>query len=435
MKQNIHVKAPGNWVNDPNGFIYYKGMYHLFYQHFPYAPRWGTMHWGHAVSKDLVHWEHKGLALIPTKREDQNGCFSGSAVECDGKMQIFYTGVRYETPDPENIHLCLNDQLVSSQLRIESEDGFHFDNFHDKQVIIPEMTDPAIGDRTHTRDPKVWRGQDAWYLVLGSTDRRMSGKLLFYKSEDLHEWKYVNQATTDEKIGWMWECPDYFETDGAQVLIFSPMGITEDGKKYKDQAVCTCVKFEEKTCSMEIPDSFQFLDYGLDLYAPQSTLDEEGRRMMIAWLRMPELEEDTWNGMFCMPRVVEVKNGHIYFRLHPYLKKAFSRKIETVKQAASEGYCISMELPEEGNISVGGYQIQRKNGRIMTDRSNVFPELKEYRMQFESPEVRDGFHLDIYVDKNMIEIYINDGEYVISNTVYGLSEEIETKETYTLFTV
>ena len=124
----------------------------------------------------------------------------------------------------------------------------------------------------------------------------MSGKLLFYKSEDLHEWKYVNQATTDEKIGWMWECPDYFETDGAQVLIFSPMGITEDGKKDKDQAVCTCVKFEEKTCSMEIPDSFQFLDYGLDLYAPQSTLDEEGRRMMIAWLRMPELEEDTWNG-------------------------------------------------------------------------------------------------------------------------------------------
>lgn len=75
----IHLKAPRGWMNDPNGFIYYKGMYHLFYQHFPYAPRWATMHWGHAVSRDLVHWEHQDVALFPTRYEDQNGCFSGSA--------------------------------------------------------------------------------------------------------------------------------------------------------------------------------------------------------------------------------------------------------------------------------------------------------------------------------------------------------------------
>ena len=73
MKNRLHVKAPGNWVNDPNGMIYYKGQYHLFYQHFPYAPRWGTMHWGHAVSPDLIHWEHVGVALFPSLSEDQNG--------------------------------------------------------------------------------------------------------------------------------------------------------------------------------------------------------------------------------------------------------------------------------------------------------------------------------------------------------------------------
>ena len=66
--QSLHLKAPDNWVNDPNGFIYYNGYYHLFYQYFPYGPRWGTMHWGHAVSRDLVTWEHKGLALYPTTR-------------------------------------------------------------------------------------------------------------------------------------------------------------------------------------------------------------------------------------------------------------------------------------------------------------------------------------------------------------------------------
>ena len=83
----IHLKAPNNWINDPNGFIYYKGQYHLFYQYFPYAPQWGTMHWGHAVSDDLVNWEHCGIALYPTKWADRNGCFSGSAVELDAVVK------------------------------------------------------------------------------------------------------------------------------------------------------------------------------------------------------------------------------------------------------------------------------------------------------------------------------------------------------------
>ena len=107
----IHLKAPGNWINDPNGFIYYKGMYHLFYQYFPYAPQWGTMHWGHAVSKDLTNWEHCGIALFPTKYEDQNGCFSGSAVEKNGKLYLYYTGVHYDKINPENIHKCPKNQF------------------------------------------------------------------------------------------------------------------------------------------------------------------------------------------------------------------------------------------------------------------------------------------------------------------------------------
>ena len=121
--QKIHFKAPNCWINDPNGFIWYQGQYHLFYQCFPYAPQWGRMHWGHAVSKDLVNWEEKGIALYPTKTDDRSGCFSGSAVEQDGTMYLYYTGVNYLEEDPENVNHCRNDQFLSAQMMISSADG------------------------------------------------------------------------------------------------------------------------------------------------------------------------------------------------------------------------------------------------------------------------------------------------------------------------
>ncbi len=152
--REIHLRPPRGWINDPNGFIYYKGEYHLFYQHFPYAPRWGRMHWGHAVSRNLTDWKHLDIALFPTKTDDCDGCFSGSAVEKDGKMHILYTGVRYDTPDPENTNCCIDDKFTAAQLHISSEDGYTFDNFNGKKTAIPPLSDPNIGDRNHTRDPE-----------------------------------------------------------------------------------------------------------------------------------------------------------------------------------------------------------------------------------------------------------------------------------------
>lgn len=198
----LHLKAPRGWINDPNGFIYYNGEYHLFYQHFPYAPRWGRMHWGHAVSSDLTNWKHLDIALFPTKTDDKDGCFSGSAIEKDGVMHLFYTGVNYNVPDPENVNCCLDDKFTAAQLHISSEDGYSFDNFGGKTTIIPPITDSKTGDRNHTRDPKVWQGEDGnFYIVLGTTvDNK--GRLLFYRSADLISWEYVNYAAADG-YGWM----------------------------------------------------------------------------------------------------------------------------------------------------------------------------------------------------------------------------------------
>ena len=394
------------------------------------------MHWGHAVSKDLVSWTHKGIALFPTQYEDQNGCFSGSAIEYEERMYLFYTGVHYNQPDPDNIHYCLDEQMESSQIMISSEDGMTFDNFDAKNIVIPPIEDKKIGDKVHTRDPKVWRGRQAWYMVLGSNTEEKKGELLFYKSTDLYHWSFVNTASKDG-YGWMWECPDYFEIEGEKILIFSPMGFLKDGKKQEDHAICTLVEFEEDSCTMEISDEFQFLDYGLDLYAPQSTVDEEGRRVLVAWLRMPVPADGRWSGMFCIPRVVEVKNGHIYFRPHPNVDKMFTKEIKAVEEAGCFDYKVSLDLEEEEMLNIGGYTIIRKENQIFTDRTDVYKGQEDDRTKFATPEIKDGFHLDIYVDPNLIEIFINQGEYVISNVVYGLKQEIymDSMEKLHLYTV
>ena len=423
MTQKLHLKAPGNWINDPNGFIYYKGQYHLFYQYFPFEPRWGKMHWGHAVSDDLVTWEHKGVALFPSKYPDQDGCFSGSSIEHDGKMFLFYTGVHYTEIDPDNIHACVQDRFESSQMMITSDDGMKFDNLNDKKVIMYPIMDKKLGDATHTRDPKVWRGKDAWYMVLGTTSEERNGKLLFFKSHNLYTWTYANQVSR-EGYGWMWECPDYFKVNDRDVLIFSPMGIMKDEGIEENQAVCTLVDFDEETCHMEIPDTYQFIDYGFDLYAPQSTVDEEGRRVMIAWLRMPQAVDGKWNGMFCFPRIVEVEDGHIYFRVHPNVKNKFTKKISSMQDIEEECYYLSMDMEEGDWLNVGGYQITYADHKIQTDRSEVFAGFEDRCSQFASPEINGSAHLDIYVGKNIVEVYINDGEYVISNVVYGIRNDI-----------
>ena len=263
-------------------------------------------------------------------------------------------------------------------MMISSEDGIHFDNIRDKKTVIPVLRDPAIGDARHTRDPKVWKEEDAWYMVLGSTIEDQKGRLLFFRSRDREHWTYVNEVSAENGLGWMWECPDYFTVDGHQILIFSPMGLLKDGRADENQTICMQVSFDKESCRMELSDSYQFLDYGMDLYAPQSTVDAEGRRILTAWLRMPEPVNGEWQGMMCIPRVVKVNDGTIWFDVHPNIRAAYTKKIASPEEAkdgeyrlrftledgeaviSNTVYCLGEEIVTEGNVkleleTLGGY--------------------------------------------------------------------------------
>lgn len=474
-RDSLHLRAPGNWMNDPNGFIYYKGKYHLFYQYFPYAPVWGTMHWGHAVSEDLVHWVHLGVALFPTKAYDQNGVFSGSAVEKDGKLYLYYSAVRYLEKDDENIHAAPGDCYETSQAMIVSEDGWYFDNWKDKKEIIPVSADEERADRTHTRDPKVWKDGGHYHMALGSTCRGETGRVLFYRSRDARVWEYVNQYCSGQ-FGRILECPDLFEADGRYVFICSPMYVSEDGLEYRHHAMCALADYDASDCRMELMQDMRLVDYGMDLYAPQTNVDRDGRRVMIAWMRMPmaveEPGEKPWRGMMCLPRVVEIEEGHICFRVHPEVERCFGNEAEglpdgirpshsdmdirvycntcpstesdsarkdtdsawkdTTCEAFSKNiteesltcgripYRLKTTLKEGQELDIGGYRLWIEDDAVRADRSKVFGGIEGYRLTGSTPRLGGKYELDIFVDRNMIETFVNGGQFVLSHVVYGL---------------
>lgn len=166
------------------------------------------------------------------------------------------------------------------------------------------------------------------------------------------------------------------------------------------------------------------------MYAPQTNVDKDGRRIMIAWMRMPKaVKEDNgceWNGMMCQPRVVELENGHIYFRVHPEVRTYFNRQIFSLeKHILSDPFCLRFPMAEGKRVNIGGYRIGMENRKVTADRSGVFGGITGYPLVCSSPEIQGECNLEVFVDRNIVEIFINSGEFVISHIVYGIGKFLE----------
>lgn len=179
MRQHFHFMPQVGWLNDPNGLIYFKGKYHFFYQFYPYEGFWGMMHWGHAISDDLVHWEYLPVALAPSEVYDNHlkgGCFSGSAVAYNNKLFIAYTGTTNN-----------GNGFEQTQCIAYSEDGIHFEKYAGNPVI----TAPKGVSPDQFRDPKVWEHDGTFYMVCGAS-RNNRAQALLYKSSNMFDWEFVN---------------------------------------------------------------------------------------------------------------------------------------------------------------------------------------------------------------------------------------------------
>ena len=207
-RPRVHLTPYAGWMNDPNGFCYFQGEYHLFYQYYPYKSRWNDMHWGHAVSKDLLHWEYRPAALAPDRFYDQDGAFSGSAMELpDGRLLLMYTGVRMEDRR-EPPYKEVQTQCIAVG------DGTDFEKY-EKNPVLDENALPAGGSRRDFRDPKIIRLKDGRYAaIVANRPADGSGQLLIYTSTDGFSWKYETiLAENRNRFGKMWECPDFFRLD------------------------------------------------------------------------------------------------------------------------------------------------------------------------------------------------------------------------------
>jgi len=313
-RPSFHLSSRVGWMNDPNGFSYYQGKYHLFYQYYPYESKWGPMHWGHAVSEDLLHWKYLPAAIAPDSLVDKDGCFSGSAVALpDGRHLLMYTGVSAGPRHPDGTSADTQAQCIAVG------DGIDYEKYSGNPVLTDAHL-PDGGSKFDFRDPKLWREEDGTYrCVIGNRPADGSGQILLYSSGDGFHWKFESVlAENKNRFGLMWECPDFFALDGKYVLLTSPQDMLPSGFEYHNGngTLCLIGGFDEQSKTFQ-ETHHQAIDYGIDFYAPQTLLAPDGRRIMIAWMQnwdtlsIASLKAP-WFGQMTIPRELSVRNGRLY---------------------------------------------------------------------------------------------------------------------------
>jgi beta-fructofuranosidase len=428
-----HLMPPVGWMNDPNGLVYFKGLYHAFYQHHPYTSEWGPMHWGHATSTDMVHWVDRPVALAPGDGSDRDGCYSGSAVVAGDTLNLIYTGQIFNTGDIEPF----NSDFSESQNLAISRDGTHFEKYAGNPVI----PGPPSDNTQNFRDPKVWKHNDTWYVVIGSTSAEDDARALLYSSPDLHTWQLEgNLAQSDHKIGNMWECPDFFELDGMHILMMSPVGLEADGHRYRNvfQSGYIAGDFDYQTLQLTHGD-FEELDRGHDFYAPQTFEAPDGRRICFGWMNMwltpmPE-QKDGWAGAFTLPRELKYVDGKVTMTPVKELESLRGRVLTDCERSVTNGDVIVS--PDENRFellfSVDNLRVHADNLGLAFDLGNgikasfVYDSGQEL-LTFDrggkdgerSWECGTLEHLDlhIYVDNSSIEIFVNNGLATFTSRIY-----------------
>ncbi|WP_392566492.1 glycoside hydrolase family 32 protein [Utexia brackfieldae] len=429
----VHFAPPAGWINDPNGLIYFNQQYHLFYQHYPHSSYRGPMHWGHAVSDDLIHWQHLPIALAPGQQDDVHGVYSGSAVDNHGELTLFYTG---HTVVDSNASQVVIRQV---QMLATSRDGATFE----KHGVIIEP--PAHIE--HFRDPKVWRDADSWKMVIGVSEHQ-TGQVWLYTSTDLRHWQFdqvLLKAKPDQ--GWMWECPDFFPLGDKWILVVSPMGMQSKQFAYNNKFQVGYFVGTFNNNQFIVEQDFTELDHGLDLYAPQTYSGSGDQRIMLSWFSMPETpipeQPDHWSTCLTFPRIITLNEQNQLIQTPlPAIKQLrqtpqklsgivlnderfclpltsdcceLSIEIDITKSDA-ERYGLMLTFDPQTDKGVKLY-IDKQSQRLYLDRSSTAFGPHGHR-SIALPDT-PTLLLHLIIDKSTCEIFVNHGQATLSARIYA----------------
>jgi beta-fructofuranosidase len=436
-RPQYHFLPPANWMNDPNGMIQWRGQYHLFYQYNPHGPFHGTIHWGHAVSPDLVHWRHLPVALAPTPDSaDEDGCWSGVAVDHDGVATIIYSGARRGVQ-----RACLATSTDDDLATWEKYGG---------NPIIAEP--PADIELVAYRDHSVWQEEDGWwYQLMGAGIVDAGGAVLLYRSHDLRQWEYlhpllVGDATQTVPVhtGTMWECPSFFPLGRKHVLIVS---VWDDHRlHYPVYIVGTYADHRftpEHTVRLDLGDNH--------FYAPQTMIDDQGRRIMFGWVREAQTTDAQqaagWSGVMSLPRALAFgDDGHLRITPVPELQALRGTHQRVTDQAIDPAVHLTLpDLPADqvellaeidpGTAQRVGITVQAADSaavavqiaydcltrRVVADqRQNSAEATPEHEVHAGTLALvaDEPLHIHVFLDRSVVEVFVN-GRVTYTNRIYG----------------
>ena len=456
-RPRFHLMPPSAWMNDPNGPLYWKGRFHLFYQYSPVISISGPKYWGHAVSTDLVHWSNLGIALAPTPDgPDKDGCWSGSAVINHGVPTLVYTGVTWSAQSEQSERqkgLVPERQMVAVAADPNDVNLMKWIKVSQNPVLA---TPPVAMKVVGWRDPALWKEGDTWYMVIGSGEIGKGGMTLLYSSKDLLKWTYLHPLAVaepepgldDPQRPWlsMWECPDFFFLQGKPILLVARGNGYLTGT-YSDH------KFQQQSQGQ--------IDYGSAAYAQKTMADDKGRRIWWAWVHEKRSSEAQaaagWAGVISLPKLLTLlSDGRLAVEPVPELtalrrgeRRISNHKIDPngpllLKSFQSDCAEIEAEI-ELGDSHQAGVRIRstadgseqtlvgydRDSQKLFCDTSSSSsdPQTQGLRPPAIGRGVETGalkientelLRLRIYIDASVIEIFAN-GTVSLTDRVYPAS--------------
>ena len=425
----LHLMPPTGWLNDPNGLCQFQGVYHVFFQYSPDNPEGGSKCWGHYTSTDLLEWQYAGIALSPEAEFDRNGVYSGSALASEGVMHLFYTG----NVKLEGDYNYITDGRQSNTVLSSSEDGLNFDG---KKCL---MTNDDYPDHLtcHIRDPKVVTGKsigiedDNYYMFLGARTKDDRGEVLVYKSPDLESWEHTNILTGEKRFGYMWECPDAFMLGEKKILSVSPQGVETRGIVYQNVYQSGYFELDGSFDGEYRLKNFREWDRGFDFYAPQTFLDEQGRRLLIGWIGMPDDQEqcnptvnDGWQNALTVPREVFLKDEKVM--QYPAEELLSLRKEEQILEPGKTSdkmqyYDIEITMLEDTDLTLvisDGITLCYSRSDKMFTITFLQEQNLGYGRKSRAVYLDECRSVRILADTTCLEVYLNGGEEVFTTRFY-----------------